>query len=543
MKPLLSIMFVLLCSGAARGQATCGTTDVQSAINSASEGATVNIPAGTCSWTTGVTISGKGITVQGAGAGRVIAVDVETSAITLGTGTKTFNFVRNDQGATNYNNSVAPGISNGQTLRIIENGFLANFMQGTVTSFSGTTLVMNVTSSGGTCGTIVTNQMNSNCKRWLVSTLSSTVLTNNMTGNVPMFTVTEDSSIHTTLTAIRFAQGIGGGGMGSAIFLNRNDSGGQAILLHDNWFDSNQAHIITGNTNRGVIWNNTFLFSPFANGQWATYQIKDAPSTSWSSASNFGMNDAMGQSNLYFETNDVHAVGTGTDLDNNARTVIRYNLLDNAGFGGHGADTSLIGARYFEYYNNTGIFEAYGDGSTANMNWWMLVRGGTFVWHDNTLPVISSTDFGSKGDITMAVWTLRRLDQFPCWGAGGTPGQYYPAPRQIGFGYVTGAGTVNYPADGYTNSPTAGGTYGGDSEPAYIWNNSRTMNASPSDNNPNQCTSPAGDTAFNYVIAGRDYFNNGTAKPGYTPYTYPHPLTITIPPPAPTAVILAVKVN
>jgi hypothetical protein len=40
-------------------------------------------------------------------------------------------------------------------------------------------------------------------------------------------------------------------------------------------------------------------------------------------------------------------------------------------------------------------------------------------------------------------------------------------------------------------------------------------------------------TSFNppdLLIEGRDFIND-TPKPGYTPYTYPHPLTISLPPP------------
>ena len=62
-------------------------------------------------------------------------------------------------------------------------------------------------------------------------------------------------------------------------------------------------------------------------------------------------------------------------------------------------------------------------------------------------------------------------------------------------------------------------------EPCYSWNN-RDQN-----NNPvNFITAQAGPT----IIEGRDYFNN-TPMPGYTPYTYPHPLTTSLPPPQPRA--------
>jgi hypothetical protein len=521
--------------------ATCNTSDVQNAINSAAEGQTVAIPSGTCAWTSGVTISGKGITVQGAGAGRVIGVSVVNSAVAIGTGTITFGGViaASTDGVLS---SAQPAITVGETLRIIENGFLGNFMQGTVTSFSGGTLIMNITSSGGACGAAApANTMQSNCKRWLISTLPETVLVNNLTSG-QMFSIIEDTEVNTTITGIHFGQGSGGGGAASAIYLGRNNSSGIAILIHDNFFESNLADIIDGNTNRGVIWNNSFVFSPFSEGQYAAIRIKDSNNTalsySWSTASTMGSADTTGQSNLYFETNDVHADGDFTDFDDNSRSVVRYNFLDNAGGATHGADTSYIGLRHFEYYNNVGIFQGYTDGTTANMNWWMFVRGGTFVWYDNTLPQITSQDWGTKPDIAMTVMTLQREDSYPCWGSGfTTAGQYYHAPRQVGFGYVTGAGTVNWPAGGYNNASTTtnangytGSVYVGDSEPVYIWGNSRTMTAAIQDYGLNDGSSscpsnPAPDSSVNYLVSGRDYFNNGTAKPGWTPYTYPHPLT------------------
>ena len=519
------------CSSGNCTAASTSTTDVQNCINSTTEGNTCTIPPGTSSWTSGVTISGKGIRVQGSGAGRVIAVDVESSAIPIGTGSKTFSGVTNDMGATAYLSATAPPITTGETLLIYENGFLANYLEGTVTSFSGSTLVMNITSAGGTCGTVVPNAMNSNCKRWLITTLPSTVIQNNLTSG-SMFTITEDTAVHTTVSGIQFAQGSGGGGVAEEIYLTRNNPNGIAILVHDNFFQSNQADLIDGDTNRGVIWNNSFVFSPFSEGQFAAIRIKDANnamSTSWSSPALWGSLDTTGQAALYFETNDVHADGAFTDNDDNGRLVVRYNVLDNAGGATHGADTSAIGMRTMEYYNNAGIFEAYSDGSTANMNWWMYVRGGTLVWHDNTLPALSSGDWGSKSDLVLIEMTLQREDQYPCWGAGfSTPGQYYPAPRQIGFGYVTGSGTVTYPPLGYNSaSTTANGVYVGDSEPVYIWNNSRSMNLGIQDYGlgiTSSCpSSPTPDSVVNYLISGRDYFN-GTAKPGYTPYTYPNPL-------------------
>lgn len=59
-------------------------------------------------------------------------------------------------------------------------------------------------------------------------------------------------------------------------------------------------------------------------------------------------------------------------------------------------------------------------------------------------------------------------------------------------------------------------------EPIYVWNNG-SVNASAYNGG---VTCGAGIDTI--IASGRDYINNGTTpKPGYTAYTYPHPLTFT----------------
>ena len=487
---LLSVLFSATTHAATYTAATCSTSDVQTAINSASGGDTVIIPSGTCTWTSGVTISGKGITVTGQGSGRIIAYSADT--LTVGTGSKTLTI-----------QSGLP-ITNGEVLTFSQTGTRSNFMTGKVTSYTGASLTINATTTGGS----------GSQHRWLVSTQPTTVITNN--SGTTLFSVTEDTTLHTNISGFKIAEGNGTGDDFDFLYA----SGGQAILLHDCWMEQNNSpsDSIRSNTNRGVIWNCSFDASPYSM-QPIAFHLKNAPPSSWTTPSTMGMADTTGQGNIYVEDSDFHAYLNATDIDDNGRAVFRYSVFDNAGFGTHGADTSNYGQRHFEYYNNTGVFEGYSDGTTFNMCWWFFIRGGTFVIYNNTLPPLVSGDYGTKWDTDMTVMNLQRNGgPDACWGAGTAGGADYHAPRQVGFGYVTGTGRDGL---GRANDSI---TYVGDSEPGYIWANSRQplTNTGTTDYGGNDCTKP--DTSSNYIVARRDYFNDGTPKPAWTPYTYPHPL-------------------
>jgi hypothetical protein len=498
--------------------ASCNSSDVQSAIDRAAEGQTVSIPAGSCTWTAGVKISGKGITLHGAGAGRIIAYS--PSALSIGVGSKTM-------AVTSTLVSGSLSISPGETLTISETGNRQNYMTGTVSSYSSGSLTMNITSSGGSCGNSSdSNYSISNCKRWLISTIPSTVIVNNAGSSVHLFDVTEDSTVHTNLSGFKIAYG--GGAATGVVF---NAGGGAAIVLHDCWIEVgvNTANAaIQTYVNRGVVSNCSVDATPFSMAPIGVH-LQPYSTSSWSSASNWGTSDTDGQHNFYVETSDLHAFVNSTDNDEGARSVFRYNLFDNAEFSTHGADTSPISQRYFEFYNNIGVFNSYTDSSSFNMSEWFEVRGGSYVIHDNTLAPISSSRWGNKADVMMIVQNLQRnAGPNACWGAGTSGGSYYHAPQQVGMGYVTGTGhagngssTYDATAEGY------GHPYVGDPEPAYIWNNNRSFTILISDyglGNSGSCSGSNYDISANYIKSNRDYFSGSTAKPGYTPYTYPHPL-------------------
>ena len=75
MKPVpLSLIFFYFVTSADADvihAASCSRADVQIAINSASNGDTVLVPSGHCTWSAGVTMTGQGITLQGAGSTKL----------------------------------------------------------------------------------------------------------------------------------------------------------------------------------------------------------------------------------------------------------------------------------------------------------------------------------------------------------------------------------------------------------------------------------------------------------------------------------------
>lgn len=78
------VLFTLLLSAVAAPSwaqgtytaASCNQSDVNAVINgpkhTAVDGDTINIPAGSCAWTSGITVSGKGISLIGAGQGSTV---------------------------------------------------------------------------------------------------------------------------------------------------------------------------------------------------------------------------------------------------------------------------------------------------------------------------------------------------------------------------------------------------------------------------------------------------------------------------------------
>ena len=72
-----------------------------------------------------------------------------------------------------------------------------------------------------------------------------------------------------------------------------------------------------------------------------------------------GMADANGDKNTYLEDCTFRWIFLqAIDFDDNSRTVMRHNVFDNAAITSHGQETSAVGARQWEVYDNEFIFTA-----------------------------------------------------------------------------------------------------------------------------------------------------------------------------------------
>ncbi len=257
---------------------------------------------------------------------------------------------------------------------------------------------------------------------------------------------------------------------------------------------------------------------------------------SWTTADSIGTADTTGKLNCYFENNSIFRCSNGwIDADNNARVVDRYNEYTNCGgFNSHGYDSSPYGMRHFEIYQNSFLFTVgYYDGSLTtlypyptptvayegNIAQYIWIRGGTGVIYNNAFSYAQTQDWGAKHTIK---WSIRAAEEDFTAEQPGCAYLSYPIPKQIG---------QNHNGSAYFT------------DPIYVWGNTGTFF--------DQFTwfhtpaNPCGITYTDYWQSGRDYVLSGgdgtgaTAKPGYTAYTFPHPLLTEDAAPAPPSILLS----
>ena len=220
----------------------------------------------------------------------------------------------------------------------------------------------------------------------------------------------------------------------------------------------------------------------------------DETEDSWSRPMSYGTAEAV-----YIEDNtfDYDYHNFGTDCQMGGRYVFRYNIVNGTTVGNHGYNSVASSCLQEEIYNN--IFNPPEGVSVYRA---IQFRGGTGVIFNNTI----------TGDYTHAIHVTNYRscsDGFypgkgPCDGTspedGNTPpdsvNHGWPCYDQIGRG---------------TNQ---------ESYPLYEWDNA--INGQDADIEVYDAGSETCYTTI-HIQEGRDYYND-TPMPGYTPYTYPHPL-------------------
>jgi hypothetical protein len=561
-------------------------SDVQAKINGASNGDTVTIPVGSFTWATQVTIT-KGIRLQGAGAGRVIARSVSSVAIPASlpssvTLTITLDNVSQTAATINVGDKLSIERTSGTWSGGNWTGNLP-WMKGTVTSFNSGTgeLVLSVTS---------TNYSGTH-DEWIIVTepTSRTIINAGIAGDY-ILKITPNTTQSCEILQIRFDQPWGSSANISTqlayidVDLVANS---KTVLIHDCYFNTicYGTNVRTG-SNRVLIWNTSFTAQAWATDWLAVDQHCTGENTVWSAPSTMGSSDTTGTNNLYIENCDFHAWRNCTDAGDNAKLVLRYCLLNEAACGSHGADSGPWGARHQEFYQNSFISVGRNDGMTIPIALYFRWRGGTGVIAQNYFTPSAGNDYPNTPDVlNLGVWAMAAANAG--WGAGrygitsitaanptivttsaphtgqtgqkvyltgtnSTPsldGNYvmtklsdttfsvpvnvtvsgnagyanpanWPAPRQVGFGYVTGTGV-----DGIGVGPNDAVGYVGDQEPIYVWSNTNT----PVVTLNNGGVQPAyPDEVSDYIISGREYYID-TSKPGWSAFTYPHPLRTVTP--------------
>jgi len=236
---------------------------------------------------------------------------------------------------------------------------------------------------------------------------------------------------------------------------------------------------------------------------------------------------------VYVEDCTFEATGIANAIDSNGggAWVFRNNQLTNIYVEAHSLQNAFADLTFsratksWEVYDNvfyTALDSSHTDPNPPSMHSAMRIRSGTGVVFGNTVTQLS-------GDLAYQhfcildhkrCYELRDPPLLLCDGTnpldGNEDASGYPCLDQPGRGTNLGAGS------GYQHPQLL--------EPIYAWGNEYLLNTV--------------DLAFlevgayglcpSQIIEGRDFFDDETPRPGYQPYTYPHPLVQHWPPAAQT---------
>jgi len=227
----------------------------------------------------------------------------------------------------------------------------------------------------------------------------------------------------------------------------------------------------------------------------------------WAEPLGLGTDDAV-----YIEDNTFLNTIFGNVVDSNlaGKYVFRHNTVDGAYCEAHSSWGDSRAVRKWEIYNNTFSADSRDPGFIA------FIRGGTGVvfgntligtgWSNPRLVMDNRRSFeGSGGSLS------GKCDGTSIWD-GNDLANGHPCRDQIG------RSTDDFEwVDNDTPPDQA-------SDPAYFWDN--TIGGNP-------LSIQIANSSSIHIQVGRDFFKDSGAKPGYTPFIYPHPLASGAVPPAP----------
>jgi hypothetical protein len=302
------------------------------------------------------------------------------------------------------------------------------------------------------------------------------------------------SSYIVTLKDFKYS---GVGGVGNEIFGSMLAGGNLENFRMTNvwvsWTENYGFSIFgTNGVNNGLIDNCRFEPINYNVGS-AIYVDGVGTSAAFAGDSTLGTANNVFVEDCVFTRSQYMGASHGIWSQNGGSYVLRHNTLTNWDIDVHG-HCSGGGSRNFEIYNNTMAFD-----SSANQNTMINIRGGTGVVYNN-----DATDPGTYS--LFHLWEQQIEDGYNMCGC---PCTSYPCLHQLGRG---------------KNDIL---------EPTYFWNNRIRPNLGSSwtyvsgsgtgtGHDPLCLNAPNEETV---IMASRDFYESqNTAKPGYTAYTYPHPL-------------------
>lgn len=483
--------------------ASCSQADVQAAITSAPDGSTVMVPAGNCTWTS-LTISGQAISLIGAGVG---STNITGSQI-LSVGTKTtggslpgffrlsgFKFTTVPGGCGSLFGAAITIFGASQNVRVDHNSFIGNAACSLLT-----TSVQGVVDHN-------TFQMNAQVVPIYLMDLQggthgdeSWAAPDNMGSAAAIYF--EDNNF----TLATGAYGTTDGQRGARIVYRHNTFTNMGVGNHGT--ESNQRD---RSTRFLEVYENDF-----------TVDAVDA--------SGAGLAASRGGTGVIFN-NRVHLRNGFTaslGLLNNMRRPGAVHNDHPWGMCGVFPATFTSSGGIATVTTTSAIWD-FGGGSCANtQSACQIVVRGTSSYNNAGNPnaitaVISPTQaqFSVAGSPGSESGTVQQAYD------GNTDSTGYPCIDQVGMGQSRVYTDRNLPGNDVTPVPILPAN--NVPSPLYCWNNTVESGGAPS-----TIGCFASFFSTDTIIEGRDFFNSTSTtiqKPGYTPFTYPHPLVGSAPPP------------